>query len=171
MSHFWIQIKDLLVRTIDSWVSLFDENNKENLPLLRMELTFDDRKMQFYPQYEELEELALFVVSLICKTLQNVPTVWMFGSLSNVDQHFYSLNWVVSMRKIFLMCLSHRLSILRTKLGVIFPYHYVTTSNWFFLRTLRGAWYSSFEGDIATLRHTWYIDKFFVSGLFMAVRR
>mgnify|MGYP001803398580 CR=1 FL=1 len=75
MSHFLIQIKDLLVRTIDSWVSLFDENNKENLPLLRMELTFDDRKMQFYPQYEELEELALFVVSLICKTLQNVPTV------------------------------------------------------------------------------------------------
>ena len=75
MSHFLMQIKDLLVRTIDSWVSLFDENNKENLPLLRMELTFDDRKMQFYPQYEELEELALFVVSLICKTLQNVPTV------------------------------------------------------------------------------------------------
>lgn len=75
LHRFIVQIKDLLVRTIDSWVSLFDENNKENLPLLRMELTFDDRKMQFYPQYEELEELALFVVSLICKTLQSVPTV------------------------------------------------------------------------------------------------
>ena len=56
-------------------MSLFDESNKENLPLLRMELTFDDRRMQFYPQYEELEELALFVVTLICKTLQNIPTV------------------------------------------------------------------------------------------------
>jgi len=56
-------------------VSLFDENNKENLPVLRMELTFDDQRMQFYPPYEELEELALFVVQIIGKTLQAVPTV------------------------------------------------------------------------------------------------
>lgn len=65
----------MLVRTVDDWVSLFDEGNKEKLPLLRMELTFDDRKMQFYPPYEELEELALFVVTLIRKTMQSVPTV------------------------------------------------------------------------------------------------
>lgn len=63
------------MRTIDAWVCLFDESNKENLPLLKMELTFDDQKMQFYPPYEELEELALFVVTLICRTMQSVPTV------------------------------------------------------------------------------------------------
>lgn len=73
--RFSPQIKDMLVRTIDAWVSLFDEGNKERLPLLKMELTFDDRKMQFYPPYEELEELALFVVTLIKKTMQTVPTV------------------------------------------------------------------------------------------------
>ncbi|XP_013387188.1 dynein heavy chain 12, axonemal, partial [Lingula anatina] len=75
------QMKDLLVRTINGWLCLFDVDNKEHLPILKMELTFDDQKMQFYPAYEDLEELILFVVHQITKTMQQVPTVssWLAG--------------------------------------------------------------------------------------------
>jgi len=55
-----------------------------------MELTFDDRKMQFYPQYEELEELALFVVTLICKTMQSVPTVSMIRDQHTLNIHTHA---------------------------------------------------------------------------------
>ncbi|GFS01672.1 dynein heavy chain 12, axonemal-like [Elysia marginata] len=75
------QLKDLLVRTIDSYVSLFEPENHLELPVLKMELTFDDQKMQFYPPVEDLEETVLFVVKQICKTMQQVPTVqsWLGG--------------------------------------------------------------------------------------------
>ncbi|GFO33725.1 dynein heavy chain 12, axonemal-like, partial [Plakobranchus ocellatus] len=75
------QLKDLLVRTIDAYVSLFEPENHLELPVLKMELTFDDQKMQFYPPVEDLEETVLFVVSQICKTMQQVPTVqsWLGG--------------------------------------------------------------------------------------------
>ena len=55
----------MLANTIESWVNLFDENNKQLLPLLKMELIFDDKKMQFYPTQEDLEELVLFVVEQV----------------------------------------------------------------------------------------------------------
>ncbi|KAL3853467.1 hypothetical protein ACJMK2_017003 [Sinanodonta woodiana] len=75
------QLKDLLVRTIDAYVTLFDPENKQTLPLLKMELTFDDKKMQFYPPKEDLEETVLFIVKQICKSMQQVPTVqsWLAG--------------------------------------------------------------------------------------------
>ncbi|XP_064606960.1 dynein axonemal heavy chain 12-like isoform X2 [Liolophura sinensis] len=75
------QLKDLLVRTIEAWVNLFDSENKEHLPILKMELTFDDEKMQFYPPYEDLEETIIHVMTAITKTLQQVPTVqsWLSG--------------------------------------------------------------------------------------------
>eukprot|EP00105_Crassostrea_gigas_P043640 XP_019927788.1 PREDICTED: dynein heavy chain 12, axonemal isoform X3 [Crassostrea gigas] len=75
------QLKNLLERTIDSYVTLFDPNDKAKLPLMKMELTFDDQKMQFYPPKEDLEETVLFVVSHICKAMQQVPTVqsWLAG--------------------------------------------------------------------------------------------
>jgi len=71
----------VLVRTIEAFVDLFDPNDKTHLPQLKMELTFDDQKMQFYPPKEDLEETVLFVVSQICKTMQQVPTVqsWLAG--------------------------------------------------------------------------------------------
>ena len=69
---FFLQLKNLLVRNIEAWVNLFDESNKELLPLLRMELTFDDEMMQFYPMYNELEELVLFVVEQLTGSLQSV---------------------------------------------------------------------------------------------------
>ena len=57
----------MLANTIESWVNLFDENNKELLPLLKMELIFDDKKMQFYPTNEDLEELVLFVIEQVSR--------------------------------------------------------------------------------------------------------
>lgn len=75
------QLKDLLVRTIEAWVNLFDEVNRQHLPILKMELIFDDNKMQFYPGYEDLEELVLFVVDEVTHTLQQVC----FGSASHLD--------------------------------------------------------------------------------------
>ncbi|XP_064633435.1 dynein axonemal heavy chain 12-like isoform X2 [Lineus longissimus] len=81
------QLKGLLVRTMESWVNLFDEKNKDNLPILKMELTFDDRRMQFYPPYEDLEEVVLFVVNQVTKSMQAVPTVqsWLAGGNTTVN--------------------------------------------------------------------------------------
>jgi dynein heavy chain len=87
LSFSCFQLKDLLVRTMESWVNLFDENNKDNLPILKMELTFDEERMQFYPPYEDLEEVALFVVDQITKSMQQVPTVqsWLAGGNTTVN--------------------------------------------------------------------------------------
>ncbi|GAB1601341.1 dynein heavy chain 12, axonemal-like isoform X2 [Argonauta hians] len=84
------QFKAILVRTIHDWVSLFDENNIKFLPLLKMELTFDDEKMQFYPPSGDLEETLVYVVECICNTLQTIPTVqcWLSESQNcneNID--------------------------------------------------------------------------------------
>lgn len=79
------QLKDLLARTIQEWVSLFEEENKEYLPLFKMELTFDDEKMQFYPPSEDLEETLLYVVEKICSTLQKIPTIESWLSYRNVS--------------------------------------------------------------------------------------
>ena len=65
-SPFLPQLKDLLVRTIRSWVEAFEvsENNKK-LPTLKMELTFDDEKMQFYPPYQDLQELITLLITQV----------------------------------------------------------------------------------------------------------
>ena len=53
-------------------MDLFDERNPEHLPSLKMELVYDDEKMQFYPPYDELLELVLGIVDIISKSLQQV---------------------------------------------------------------------------------------------------
>lgn len=77
----FFQLRNLLERTLDAYVELFDPEDKTHLPLLKMELTFDDEKMQFYPPSQDLEDTVLFVVNQICKTMQQVPTVqtWLSG--------------------------------------------------------------------------------------------
>ena len=54
------------MRTIRSWVEAFEvsENNKK-LPTLKMELTFDDEKMQFYPPYQDLQELITLLITQV----------------------------------------------------------------------------------------------------------
>ena len=66
---------------------LFEEENKEYLPLFKMELTFDDEKMQFYPPSEDLEETLLYVVETICSTLQNIPTIESWLSVRNISTY------------------------------------------------------------------------------------
>lgn len=70
-------------------MNLFDLSDTTCLPLLKMELTFDDEKMQFYPPSQDLEETVLFVVKQICKAMQQVPTVqsWLSGgsTLNHTD--------------------------------------------------------------------------------------
>uniref|UniRef100_H3B7G7 Dynein axonemal heavy chain 12 n=1 Tax=Latimeria chalumnae TaxID=7897 RepID=H3B7G7_LATCH len=64
------QLKDFLKRTVGAYVSLFDPLDIQNLPLFKMELTFDDENMDFYPSFQDLEETVLFVVTQISITMQ-----------------------------------------------------------------------------------------------------
>uniref|UniRef100_A0A8C5TGG8 Dynein axonemal heavy chain 12 n=1 Tax=Malurus cyaneus samueli TaxID=2593467 RepID=A0A8C5TGG8_9PASS len=64
------QLKELLGRTTEAFVKLFDLEDRSRLPLFKMDLTFDDNKMEFYPSLQDLEEAILFVVDCIGQTLQ-----------------------------------------------------------------------------------------------------
>jgi len=77
-----VQLKDVLTRTINAWVDLFDESNKESLPQLCMELVNESGQMSFFPSYEQLEELILFVVQQIANTLQTVTPQVIFSFVS-----------------------------------------------------------------------------------------
>ncbi|KAM8930418.1 dynein axonemal heavy chain 12 [Pelodytes ibericus] len=76
------QLRDLLRRSVEAFVKLFDATDPRWLPLFKMELTFDDEKMDFYPSFKDLEEAVLFTVTQISNTLQSVQTVqsWLSGS-------------------------------------------------------------------------------------------
>ncbi|XP_063282951.1 dynein axonemal heavy chain 12 [Pelobates fuscus] len=76
------QLKDLLQRSIEAYVKLFDDSDLRWLPLFKMQLTFDDEKMDFYPSFQDLEEAVLFIVTQISNTLQNIQTAqsWLSGS-------------------------------------------------------------------------------------------
>ncbi|XP_063147830.1 dynein axonemal heavy chain 12 [Candoia aspera] len=76
------QLKELLKRTVEAYVQLFDSKDKRWLPLFKMELTFDDEKMDFYPSFSDLEDSILCIVTLIAQTLQNVQTIhsWLGGT-------------------------------------------------------------------------------------------
>ncbi|XP_075690041.1 dynein axonemal heavy chain 12 [Rhinoderma darwinii] len=76
------QVRDILQRTVEAFVNLFDLRDPQCLPLFKMQLTFDDEKMDFYPSFQDLEEVVLFILTRISKTLQNIQTVqsWLSGS-------------------------------------------------------------------------------------------
>uniref|UniRef100_A0A7M4FPW0 Dynein axonemal heavy chain 12 n=1 Tax=Crocodylus porosus TaxID=8502 RepID=A0A7M4FPW0_CROPO len=75
------QLKELLRRTVEAYVKLFDPEDKRSLLLFKMELTFDDEKMEFYPSFGDLEDTILFTVTRIGQTLQHVQTIhsWLAG--------------------------------------------------------------------------------------------
>ncbi|XP_015752501.1 PREDICTED: dynein heavy chain 12, axonemal-like [Acropora digitifera] len=84
------QLKDLITRTLLAWESLFYEENRNRLPLFKMELILDDDDhMQFYPALGDVEEAVLYVVSSVESTMQRVPTVqsWLGGgnTVTHVD--------------------------------------------------------------------------------------
>ncbi|NXI06039.1 DYH12 protein, partial [Pachycephala philippinensis] len=81
------QLKGLLQRTTEAFVKLFDPEDRSHLPLFKMDLTYDENRMEFYPSLQDLEEAILFVVDCIGQTVQNVQTVraWLTGGTATVD--------------------------------------------------------------------------------------
>lgn len=70
--YFFAKLKDLLVRTIFAWCDLLKPENHLSVPIIRMELTFDDQKMQFYPTINAINEL---LVSIVYKITEAIPPV------------------------------------------------------------------------------------------------
>ncbi|XP_029912440.1 dynein heavy chain 12, axonemal [Myripristis murdjan] len=68
------QLKSLLERTVEKFVSLFDPRTPHCLPLFYMALTFEDEKMEIYPTCQDLEETVLNVITDITKNLQKTQT-------------------------------------------------------------------------------------------------
>ncbi|GCC21888.1 hypothetical protein chiPu_0000270 [Chiloscyllium punctatum] len=79
------QLQEFLGRTIKAYIKLFDEEEKYQMPLFKMELVFDEDRMEFYPTFSDLEETVLFVISKIEDAMQNVQTVQSWLSDSNID--------------------------------------------------------------------------------------
>uniref|UniRef100_A0A8C5Z8W6 Dynein axonemal heavy chain 12 n=1 Tax=Marmota marmota marmota TaxID=9994 RepID=A0A8C5Z8W6_MARMA len=100
------QLKDLLVRTVKAFVELFDSENQQRLPIFKMELTFDEDKMEFYPTFQDLEDVVLSVVERIAETLQNIQTVpsWLSGTSApvNLDTELpeHVLQWALNTLKV-----------------------------------------------------------------------
>eukprot|EP00794_Sanderia_malayensis_P007414 gene7414-8234_t len=82
------QLKGIIQRTLEAYMSLFDEKEKGRLPLFKMELILDDDdNIQFYPMLEDLEDAILSIVKSITGSLQNVQTVqsWLSGGPVSVS--------------------------------------------------------------------------------------
>ncbi|KAM6176988.1 dynein axonemal heavy chain 12 [Erethizon dorsatum] len=100
------QIKDVLRRTVEGFVKLFDPKDQQRLPVFKMELTFDDDKMEFYPTFQDLEDVILGLVERIAEVLQNVQTVpsWLSGISTpvNLDTELpeHVLQWALTTLKV-----------------------------------------------------------------------
>uniref|UniRef100_A0A452FPX9 Dynein axonemal heavy chain 12 n=1 Tax=Capra hircus TaxID=9925 RepID=A0A452FPX9_CAPHI len=100
------QLKDLLKRTVEGFVKLFDPEDQRRLPIFKMELTFDDDKMEFYPTFQDLEDVVFGLVERIAEALQNVQTVpsWLSGTSTpvNLDTELpeHVLQWAVDTLKV-----------------------------------------------------------------------
>ena len=68
----FLKLKDLLLRSINAWCDLLKPENHLNVPVIRMELTFDDQKMQFYPSVITIRDLLFSIVDKLATALPNV---------------------------------------------------------------------------------------------------
>ncbi|XP_063204072.1 dynein axonemal heavy chain 12 isoform X1 [Chroicocephalus ridibundus] len=97
------QLKELLRRTVEAFVKLFDPEDRNCLPLFQMELTLDENKMEFYPSFQDLEEAILFIVNRIGQTLQNIQTIrsWLMGGTTTLDAELpnHVIVWATSTLK------------------------------------------------------------------------
>ncbi|XP_021099628.1 dynein heavy chain 12, axonemal [Heterocephalus glaber] len=100
------QIKDVLRRTVEGFVKLFDPKDQQKLPIFKMELTFDDDKMEFCPTFQDLEDVILGLVERIAEVLQNIQTVpsWLSGTSTpvNLDTELpeHVLQWALNTLKV-----------------------------------------------------------------------
>ncbi|NWI88768.1 DYH7 protein, partial [Pitta sordida] len=80
------QLKELLGRTTEAFVKLFDPGDRNHLPLFKMDLTLEENNIEFYPSFQDLEESILFVVECIGETLQVCFLhSWLTGGTTTVD--------------------------------------------------------------------------------------
>ncbi|XP_069721684.1 dynein axonemal heavy chain 12 [Phaenicophaeus curvirostris] len=97
------QLKELLRRTVEAFVKLFDPEDRNCLPLFKMKLTVDEKKMKFYPSFQDLEEAILFIVKCIERTCENTQTVqsWLMGDTATLDTELPShvIAWATSTLK------------------------------------------------------------------------
>ncbi|NXV06411.1 DYH12 protein, partial [Cettia cetti] len=97
------QLKELLQRTTEVFVKLFDPEDRSHLPLFKMDLTFDENRMEFYPSLQDLEEAILFVVDCVGQTLQNVQMTraWLMGGTATLDAELpaHTVQWAKSTLK------------------------------------------------------------------------
>ncbi|XP_029397555.1 dynein heavy chain 12, axonemal [Mus pahari] len=153
------QLKDLLWRTIEEFVTLFDSRYLNRLPIFKMELTFDDDKMEFYPTFQDLEDVVLGLIERISETLQTVQTVpsWLSGTSSpvNLDTEIpeHVLQWA--------LC-TLRIAIQKNLEGAKAHYKtYVTKYNWLLDGTATKM-IQKFQAENHTFdEYTEFIEKFF----------
>ncbi|OWK63542.1 Dynein heavy chain 7, axonemal [Lonchura striata] len=91
------QLKELLQRTTEVFVKLFDPEERSRLPIFKLDLTFDENRMEFYPSLQDLEEAILFVVDCIGQTLQTMRA-WLTGGTETLDAELpaHTLQWAKS---------------------------------------------------------------------------
>ncbi|NWI51186.1 DYH12 protein, partial [Calyptomena viridis] len=97
------QLKELLGRTTEAFVKLFDPEDIYRLPLFNMDLTLEENNIEFYPSFQDLEESILFVVDCIGETLQNIQSIrsWLTGVTETVDSELpnHIMVWATSTLK------------------------------------------------------------------------
>ncbi|KFZ58939.1 Dynein heavy chain 12, axonemal, partial [Antrostomus carolinensis] len=97
------QLKEVLRRAVEAFVKLFDTEDRNSLPVFKMALTLDENKIEFYPNFQDLEEAILFVVNRIGQTLQDVQTVrsWLMGDTTTLNTELpdHVIVWATSTLK------------------------------------------------------------------------
>ncbi|XP_031217595.1 dynein heavy chain 12, axonemal [Mastomys coucha] len=153
------QLKDLLWRTVEGFVALFDSRFLDRLPIFKMELTFDDDRMEFYPTFQDLEDVVLGLIERISETLQTVQTVpsWLSGTPSPVSLDTelpeHVVEWALSTLR---TAVQHNLE------GAKAHYKtYVTNYNWLLDGTATKM-IKRFQAENHTFdEYTEFIEKFF----------
>ncbi|KAJ8257940.1 hypothetical protein GJAV_G00191390 [Gymnothorax javanicus] len=79
------QLKDLVTRSVQGYVSLFLPERDLELPKFNMALIFDDERMEFYPSFKDLEATVLQIMVQISHTMQHVHIVQSFVDASLPD--------------------------------------------------------------------------------------
>uniref|UniRef100_H2M1P1 Dynein axonemal heavy chain 12 n=1 Tax=Oryzias latipes TaxID=8090 RepID=H2M1P1_ORYLA len=69
------QLRSVLHKGIEEFVSVFDPSRQHCLPIFQMALTFDDEKMEMYPTPRDVEKSVLEILNVITNTFQKVQTV------------------------------------------------------------------------------------------------
>ncbi|XP_040850987.1 dynein heavy chain 12, axonemal [Ochotona curzoniae] len=153
------QLKDLLRRTVEGFVKLFDPKDQQRLPIFKMELMLDDDKMEFYPTFQDLEDAVLGVVERIADAMQNVQTVhsWLSGTSTpvNLDTELpeHVLHWALGTLK---------LAVNRNLEGVRKHYEtYIEKYNWLLDGTAIKKIKAFQAKDHTFDEYTAFIDKFF----------